>query len=157
MNFNNQLEGLEEAFRGFKRINGILEGNWTDSNMTAFNGGYLSPISNSGIKCKQEVEAHLKSLNSQIRQLSEDLHELDNAVNHSWDNVESNLDGCIICHCYVHNRVGDSMMKGFLIPREQTNYANDKDLLHSMARMKLPEYDDHHDFNVSERISIRPN
>lgn len=157
MKFQNQLDGLQAAFRGFKRINNILEENWSDSNMAAFNGTHLLPISSNGIKCIQETEVHMTSFDNRLSQLSEELRELDYAVNHSWDSIESSLEGCIICHCYVHNRVGDSEMKGFILPREQANYLNDKELLHTIACMKLPEYEDHRDCNAIERISFRPN
>lgn len=156
MKFQNQLDGLQAAFRGFTKINRILEENWTDSNMAVFNGTHVSPITCSGIKCRQEAEVNMTSIDNRISQLAEDLHELDNAVNQSRDNLDSTLEKCIICHCYVHNRLGDSEMKGFIIPREQAAYLNDEQLLRTIACMKLPEYEDHHDFNSFEPISLRP-
>lgn len=55
MKFQNQTTGLEAAFRGFNRINQILSDNWTDSNLTAFNATYLTPINSNGIKNIQET------------------------------------------------------------------------------------------------------
>lgn len=156
MKFQNQTTGLEAAFRGFNRINQILSDNWTDSNLTAFNATYLTPINSNGIKNIQETQAHFSAIDKALGQLSQDLYELDQSINRSKDYVESNIEGCIICHCQVQNRFGEGEMKGFLIPKDQAKYANDKDLLEDLARVKLPEYEDYRDFNSYEQIILRP-
>lgn len=155
MKYQNQTSGIDDAFRGFNRINQILAENWTDANMEHFNSTHLMPIANNGLKGKQEAEAHLASIDQSIARLEEQISEIDRAINHSKSDMDSELDGCIVCHCYVKDRIGNSCMRGFLIPRKHARYANDEDLQRSIAYSKLPEYDEYEHFILNEQICLK--
>lgn len=154
MKYHNQTDGIGEAIAGFNRMNKTLAENWTDTNMQSFNALHLLPIANNCLRAKQETEGHLELIDKTIQQLQEQEYAINEAISRSQEDFDSELEGCHVCHCYVHDRIGNSCMKGFLIPREQAAYANDEDLQYSLACSKLPEYDDPHDFLLNERISL---
>lgn len=155
MKLQDEITGVVDAFRGFKRINEILANNWTDTNMQAFSESHLIPIDANGQKHTQEAQNHLVTIDKSIENLEQQIADIDHTIRFSRDAEESVLEGCLVCHCYVHDQIGNSMMKGFLIPKEKVPYANDQSMLWSIACDRLPYYDDYDHFMLNEYISLR--
>ncbi len=140
-----ELHNIEGNQNELKRINRILEDNWTDTSAEQFKTTYLGPIEAAGTAFIGESFVHAQELRNNLVELEELEIQFNRLCSELSDICQNpSWNGCGICLVEGRDAINPTYhcQEFFVITKDEIPYINDKETMAQLSFLRVTNLDD---------------